>query len=262
MSRIQQAFQRLEASDKTALVSFIMAGDPDVETTAQLLSALVDAGTDIIEIGMPFSDPMADGPTIQAAGQRALASGTTLEDIFGLVKTFRTQHAQTPIILMGYANSVYSHGTDVFIQHCVDAGVDGLIIVDLPPEEAEQLSGKLVEHDIDLIRLIAPTTKGERLAEILKSCSGFVYYVSITGITGSKTADISTIKPHIDEIKSLSSLPVCVGFGIKTPEDVQQFADVADGVVVGSSIVNKIHTSDSPVNEVQAFVATLKAALA
>lgn len=255
-------FERLAAKDKTALVSFVMGGDPDIEVTSQLLPTLVDAGVDIIEIGMPFSDPMADGPTIQAAGLRALNSGTKLNDIFAAVAQFRQGNDATPIVLMGYANSIYAHGVDVFIQHCVDAGVDGLIIVDLPPEEAGLLAKKLVVHHIDLIRLIAPTTKGERLVEVLASCSGFIYYVSVTGITGGKTADTDAIKPHLAEISSLSSLPVCVGFGIKTPEDVARFASVADGVVVGSSIVQTIAQSNNPSRDVAAFVSTLAGALA
>lgn len=262
MSRIIQIFKRLSAENKTAFISFVMGGDPDVRSTAEILPALVEAGTDIIEIGMPFSDPMADGPTIQAAGLRALASGAKLADIFHLVKTFRRKNDSTPIVLMGYANSIYSHGLDSFIQSCVDAGVDGVIVVDLPPEEAVIVSEKLAANQIDLIRLIAPTTKGERLAEVLKSCSGFVYYVSITGITGSKTASADGIKPHLDEIKALSNLPVCVGFGIKNAEDVKAFASVADGVVVGSAIVQTIHESDQAASAVKRFVSTLTGALA
>lgn len=258
MSRIKHTFDTLKASNKTALVSFVMGGDPDVRATAALLPALVAGGADIIEIGMPFSDPMADGPTIQAAGLRALASGTKLADIFALVEEFRTENNTTPLVLMGYANSVYSHGVDVFIAQCVQAGVDGLIIVDLPPEEAESLASKLDAHRINLIRLIAPTTKGDRLVHLLQSCSGFVYYVSITGITGSKTANIEAIKPHLDEIRAASDLPICVGFGIKTPADVQAFASIADGVVVGSAIVDAAFKSSTPADTVQQFVAELK----
>lgn len=261
MSRIKPTFDALKAANKTALVSFVMGGDPDVRTTAEILLALTEAGTDIIEIGMPFSDPMADGPTIQAAGLRALDAGTKLHDIFDLVANFRKVDKKTPIVLMGYANSVYSHGAEYFVEQAVAAGVDGLIVVDLPPEEAEQLSIRLSAHDVALIRLVAPTTKGERLKQLLGTCSGFVYYVSITGITGSKTADISAIQPHIDEIKTLSALPVCVGFGIKTADDVKQFADVADGVVVGSSIVTVAHESNAPAQAVKDFVTELKSAL-
>lgn len=262
MSRIKRTFDKLKADGKKALVSFIMAGDPDVAATAKLLDSLVAGGADVIEIGMPFSDPMADGPTIQAAGLRALKSGTKLEHIFTLVQNFRKTHAYTPIVLMGYANSVFAYGQKKFIEHARDAGVDGLIIVDLPLEEAAQLGSALQEKDMDLIRLIAPTTKGERLKQVLNTCSGFVYYISIAGITGSKTAKTDALSPHIEEIRAHTDLPLCIGFGIKTPEDAKAFAPLGDGVVVGSAIVQLAHDSNKPESDVKELVTKLAHALA
>ncbi|MBB5514288.1 tryptophan synthase alpha chain [Rubricella aquisinus] len=256
MSRIDDTFARLTAEGRTAFVSFIMAGDPDQAKCQEVLEGLPGAGVDIIELGMPFTDPMADGPAIQLAGQRALEAGMTLSRVLDMVRAFRVKDATTPIVLMGYYNPVYAMGVEAFLTAASDAGVDGLIIVDLPPEEDAELCLPAQEVGIDFIRLSTPTTDDKRLPAVVKNTSGFVYYVSITGITGAATANAAQVAPDVARIKAAANLPVCVGFGIKTPEGAAEMAKVADGVVVGSAIVERIANGDSTA-DVLAFVKSL-----
>ncbi len=237
MSRIEATFKNLKRS---ALITFITAGDPDYAKSLSILKALPAAGADIIELGMPFTDPMADGPVIQAAGLRALESGANMKQTLKMVTEFRKDNKDTPIVLMGYANPVFIYGIEKFVKDASTAGVDGLIIVDLPPEEDEELRTAAAKQDIDFIKLLTPTTNKDRLPTVLKSASGFLYYVSVAGITGAKKADASTIKPHIAEIKKNTKLPIAIGFGIKTADDVKALSGIADAVVVGSAIVQTI----------------------
>lgn len=257
--RIETTFANLKGK-RAALIPFIMGYDPDAKTSAQLLDALPAAGADLIEIGMPFSDPMADGPTIQAAGLRALDAGATVAGILELVKTFRKKNSDTPIILMGYFNPVYRYGCETFCRDAAAAGVDGLIIVDLPPEEEGELPPHLAASGLKLIRLIAPTSTGERLARLVKSASGFVYYISVAGITGAKSADMDSLKTRLGDIRASTSLPVAVGFGIKTPQQAQEVANIADAVVVGSALVDILHRSGK--NAAIALVKEIAAKLA
>lgn len=243
MSRIEQTLKTLS---RPALITFIMAGDPDAQTSLEILKALPAAGTDIIELGMPFTDPMADGPVIQLAGQRALNAGANMGQTLQMVRDFRAENTQTPIVLMGYFNPVLQYGPDKFINDASEAGIDGLIVVDLPPEEADEVLSHAKTKNIDIIRLITPTTTTERLPKILDGASGFLYYVSITGVTGAAQADVSAIKPHIEEIKTRTNLPVAIGFGIKTAEDAAKMGKIADAIVVGSSIVQTIADKQSP----------------
>lgn len=261
MSRIKST---LDALDRPALVTFISAGDPDHDTSFEILNALPQAGADIIELGMPFTDPMADGPVIQQANIRALKNGANMQETLKLVQKFRESNTHTPIVLMGYANPVFAYGIEIFAKDCAAAGVDGLIIVDMPPEEAQDLSRACTENDLDLIRLVTPTTDMDRLKTILQGASGFLYYVSITGVTGAAKANIDAIRPHIADIRGQTDLPVMVGFGIKTPEDAQTMAGVADGIVVGSALVQTI--ADAPdratfSTEISAKVKALQSAL-
>ena len=256
MSRIDAKFAELQAQNRKAFVSYTMAGDPDYDTALELIKGLPGAGVDIIELGIPFTDPMADGPIIQLAGQRALAGGMTLEKTLQTVRDFRAGDDTTPIVLMGYYNPIYSRGVDNFLTAAKDAGVDGLIVVDLPPEEDSELCIPAQNAGINFIRLATPTTDDKRLPKVLQNTSGFVYYVSITGITGSAEAQASDIGPQVARIKSKTDLPVIVGFGINTPEKAESVARVADGAVVGSAIVAKIGAGES-VPDVLAFVKTL-----
>ncbi|MFP4044556.1 MAG: tryptophan synthase subunit alpha [Rhodosalinus sp.] len=249
MSRIAATIDRLRAEKRRAFVSYIMAGDPDHDTSLALLKGLPGAGVDIVELGVPFTDPMADGPTIQAAGQRALAGGQTLARTLDMVRTFRTEDQATPVVLMGYYNPIYSMGVARFLAEARDAGVDGLIVVDLPPEEDAELCLPALEAGIDFIRLATPTTDDRRLPKVLQNTSGFVYYVSITGITGAAEAQAAEVGPEVARIKAATDLPVLVGFGIRTPETAQAIAGVADGCVVGSAIVAEI-AAGKPVAEV------------
>ena len=237
MSRIENTFKAL---DRPALITFIMAGDPDAQTSLDVLKALPEAGADIIELGMPFTDPMADGPTIELAGGRALASGQDMNKTLKMVRDFRESNTETPIVLMGYFNPILQYGIETFADDASNAGVDGLIIVDLPPEEADETLKAAKDKGLNIIRLITPTTTAERLPKILDGASGFLYYVSITGVTGAASADLSKIKPHIEEIKRGTDLPIAIGFGIKTPEDAKNMSKLADAIVVGSAIVNTI----------------------
>jgi tryptophan synthase alpha chain len=236
----------------------MMAGDPDVPRALAVMQGLPAAGVDIIELGLPFTDPMADGETIQLAGQRALEGGMTLDKTLQMVRDFRAGDAQTPIVLMGYYNPIYARGVDVFLRQAVEAGIDGLIIVDLPPEEDSELCIPAQAAGINFIRLATPTTDAKRLPKVLQNTSGFVYYVSITGITGAAAAQASDVAPEVARIKASTDLPVIVGFGINTPDSARAIASVADGCVVGSAIVKEI-ASSKPVDEILAFVAGLAA---
>jgi len=256
MTRIATKFASLKAEGKSAFVSFVMAGDPDYERCAELVRGLPDAGVDIIELGMPFTDPMADGPAIQLAGQRALAAGMTMARTLQLVRDFRATDDTTPIVLMGYYNPIYSMGVDAFLAAAKEAGVDGLIVVDLPPEEDAELCLPALAAGIDFIRLTTPTTDNKRLPKVMQNTSGFIYYVSINGITGAAEADADLIAPEVARIKAASDLPVCVGFGIKTPATAQAIAEIADGAVVGSAIVQRIGDGQS-MAEVLGFVKEL-----
>ncbi|MEM9786022.1 MAG: tryptophan synthase subunit alpha [Pseudomonadota bacterium] len=256
MSRIDAKFAELKAQGRKAFVAYVMAGDPDFDTGLEVVKGLPDAGVDIIELGMPFTDPMADGPTIQLAGQRALDGGQTLEKTLDYARALRETDDTTPIVMMGYYNPIYSRGVDAFLIDAKAAGIDGLIIVDLPPEEDDELCIPAQKVGINFIRLATPTTDDQRLPAVLKNTSGFVYYVSMTGITGTADAQAGDVGPEVARIKSQTDLPVIVGFGIKTPDAAEAIAKVADGAVVGSAIVEKI-SAGAPVAEVLAFVKSL-----
>lgn len=246
-TRIDKRFAALKAEGRAALVTFLMAGDPDAETSVALVKALPAAGADVIELGMPFTDPMADGPAIQAAGLRALNAGQTMIKTLALVRDFRERDDETPIILMGYYNPIYIYGVDRFLTDAKSAGVDGLIIVDLPAEEDDELCVPALHAGFNFIRLATPTTDDKRLPTVLKNTSGFVYYVSITGITGAAAPDPAKVKEAVARIKRHTSLPVAVGFGVKTAEHARAIAEGADGVVVGSVLVEAVRKSlDEP----------------
>jgi tryptophan synthase alpha chain len=242
-TRIDTRFAELKKEGRAAFVTFVMAGDPDLATSLAIIKALPQAGADIIEIGMPFTDPMADGPAIQAAGLRALKAGTTLRKTLQLVRDFRAGDATTPIVLMGYYNPIYIYGVDPFLADAKAAGVDGLIIVDLPPEEDTELCLPALQAGLNFIRLATPTTDDKRLPAVLANTSGFVYYVSITGITGSASADSTQVSAAVARIKRHTQLPVCVGFGIRTPDAARAIAQVANGAVVGSALVDALRGS-------------------
>ena len=240
MTRIDQRFARLKDEGRAGLVTFITAGDPDYETSLAMLKELPDAGADIIELGMPFSDPMADGPAIQASSLRALEGGQTMKKTLAMVREFRKDNQTTPIVLMGYYNPLYVYPVDRFVAEAGDAGADGLIIVDMPPEEDQELRPAADEKGLKFIRLATPTTDAKRLPAVLANTSGFVYYVSIAGITGTAAPDIASVGAHVDRIKAHTDLPIAVGFGVKTQEQVRDLARVAEGVVVGSALVSTI----------------------
>ena len=256
MSRIAAKFATLKAEGKSAFVSYLMAGDPDYDTSLEIVRGLPAAGVDIIELGMQFTDPMADGPAIQLAGQRALKAGMNLNRTLEFVRDFRQTDDKTPIVLMGYYNPIHSMGVDAFLVAAKSAGVDGLIVVDLPPEEDAELCIPAMAVGIDFIRLTTPTTNDKRLPKVMQNTSGFIYYVSINGITGAAEANATAVAPEVTRIKAASDLPVCVGFGIKTPETAQAIAAVADGAVVGSAIVERIAAGESPA-QVLGFVSAL-----
>ena len=256
MTRIDATFDRLRAEGKKAFVAYVMAGDPDEATSMEIFRALPGAGVDIIELGVPFTDPMADGPTIQLAGQRALGAGMTLRKTLAMASAFRKEDTTTPIVLMGYYNPIFSIGVDTFLAEAKAAGIDGLIVVDLPPEEDEELCIPAQAAGLNFIRLATPTTDDRRLPTVLQNTSGFVYYVSITGITGSAEAQATNVGPEVARIKAQTDLPVIVGFGIRTPETARDIASVADGCVVGSAIVAEIAKGKS-VDTVAAYVKSL-----
>lgn len=255
-ARLANAFAARKADNKSAFIAYIMASDPDLETSFEVLSGLPGAGVDVIELGLPFTDPMADGPAIQAAGQRALKAGATTVSTLDLVRRFRAENMTTPIVLMGYFNPIYSYGVETFCADAADAGVDGLIIVDIPPEEDAELGPAARAHDLDLIRLATPTTDSARLPRVLSGASGFLYYVSITGITGSAAANAAEVAPAVARIKESTDLPICVGFGVKTPEAAREIGKIADGVVVGSAIVDMMGAG-RPAAEILDFVRSL-----
>ncbi|WGH79585.1 tryptophan synthase subunit alpha [Jannaschia ovalis] len=256
MTRIDDTFARLRAENRKAFVAYVMSGDPDAETAAQIVRGLPGAGVDIIELGLPFTDPMADGATIQLAGQRALEGGMTLDGTLDIVRQLRAEDDTTPVVMMGYYNPIYSRGVDRFLEQAREAGVDGLIIVDLPPEEDAELCLPAQAAGLNFIRLATPTTDDKRLPKVLQNTSGFVYYVSITGITGAGSASAEAVGPEVARIKRSTDLPVIVGFGIKTPDAAEEIAAVADGCVVGSAIVERIGRGDS-VTDVLAYVKSL-----
>lgn len=253
MTRIEKKFAALKTEGRKAFVSYIMAGDPDLETSLALMKGLPGAGVDVIELGMPFTDPMADGPTIQLAGQRALEGGHTLQKTLDMAAAFREADDESPIVMMGYYNPIYSRGVDRFLGDAKAAGVDGLIVVDLPPEEDDELCIPAQKAGLNFIRLATPTTDDRRLPKVLQNTSGFVYYVSITGITGAAAAEATDVGPEVARIKAATDLPVIVGFGIRSPETARAIASVADGAVVGSAIVKMVEEKKS-VAEILAFV--------
>ncbi|MEP6284694.1 MAG: tryptophan synthase subunit alpha [Nitratireductor sp.] len=268
-TRIDRRMATLKEQGRPALVTYMMGGDPDYDSALSVMRALPQAGADIIELGMPFSDPMADGPAIQAAGLRALKGGQTLKKTLAMATDFRADDDETPIVLMGYYNPIYSYGVAAFLKDAKAAGIDGLIVVDLPPEMDAELCVPALEAGLNFIRLATPTTDDKRLPTVLQNTSGFVYYVSMTGITGSALPDTSRVGEAVGRIKAHTPLPVCVGFGVKSPEQAAAIAAEADGVVVGTAIANTVAaTLDAdgqrgadPAAAVSSLVASLKAAM-
>ena len=256
MTRIDAKFAELKANGEKAFVTYVMAGDPNYDTSLEVVKGLPAAGVDIIELGLPFTDPMADGPTIQLAGQRALEAGMSLEKTLDMVRDFRLIDDITPIVLMGYYNPIYSYGVTKFLDNAKSAGIDGMIVVDLPPEEDGELCIPAQKAGLNFIRLATPTTDNKRLPTVLTNTSGFLYYVSITGITGTAAADASDVAPEVARIKAATDLPIIVGFGIRTPQNAHDIASIADGAVVGSAIVNQIGAGKST-TEILAFVKSL-----
>ncbi len=242
-TRIDRRFAALKKEGRAALVTFVTAGDPDLETSKKILFGLPKAGADLIELGMPFSDPMADGPAIQASSLRALQAGQDMKKTLALVAEFRKHDADTPIVLMGYYNPIYVYPGDKFLDDAVKAGVDGLIVVDVPPEADDELCLPAIERGLNFIRLATPTTDAKRLPAVLANTSGFLYYVSITGITGSVAPDVNNVHSQVARIRKSTKLPVAVGFGVRTPEQAREIAQGADGVVVGSALVTAIQQS-------------------
>ena len=265
-TRIDARFAELKQQGRSAFVTFLVAGDPDPATSLDLIKALPKAGADIIEIGMPFTDPMADGPSIQAAGLRALKAGMTLKKTLEMVRAFRGGDNATPLVLMGYYNPIYIYGVDKFLADAKAAGIDGLIIVDLPPEEDSELCLPALKAGLNFIRLATPTTDDKRLPAVLANTSGFVYYVSITGITGAASADAKVVGEAVSRIKRHTALPVCVGFGIRTPENARGIAEKADGAVAGTALVDVLRGSldaeDRATGRTVSAVADLVASLA
>ncbi len=259
MSRIEKTFADLKAAGRQALIPFVTAGDPNPAATVPLLHEMVAAGADVIELGVPFSDPMADGPVIQAADERALEHRVSLRDVLGMVRDFRGRDDQTPVVLMGYLNPIEVMGYEAFAAAAADAGVDGVLVVDLPPEEAGEFSALMKARGIDVIFLIAPTTDAERIAAIDACASGYLYYVSLKGVTGANTLDVDSVAARLGEIRAISRLPVGVGFGIKDGATARAVARVADAVVVGSALVRQIERhADDPNSMNQAVTAILR----
>lgn len=261
MSRIDAVFAKTKSEKRAALIPFIMGYDGGAELTLQLLETLANNGADIIEIGIPFSDPMADGVVIQAAGLRALKAGASLKGILEIVKSFRAKNNATPIILMGYYNPIYRYGAEAFCKDAACAGVDGTIIVDLPPEEEAEITPDLKKHKIDFIRLIAPTSTGERLKKLCASASGFIYYIAVAGITGGKSATPDELKKRMADIREHTKLPIAIGFGIKTPEQAAALKNIADAVVVGSALVEHVHKAADKAQSAASFIKSLRNAL-
>ncbi|MBI5938577.1 MAG: tryptophan synthase subunit alpha [Betaproteobacteria bacterium] len=263
MSRIQAVFEKLKAEQRKALIPFITAGDPDPQLTVPLLHALVEAGADVLELGVPFSDPMADGPTIQRASERALKHGVSLRSVLAMVAEFRQQDAKTPVVLMGYGNPIEAMGWEAFAQRAASVGVDGVLTVDFPPEESHEAFTHLEAHGLDPIFLLAPTTLDERIAEVAKLARGYVYYVSLKGVTGAGHLDLSAIEQKLPQLRRHIALPIGVGFGIRDAETARKVAELADAVVIGSRIVQEIEQSprERVVDNVKQFVAGVRAAL-
>lgn len=260
MSRIQKTLENIKLSGKKALIPFLTAGDPDMETTVELIHTLVEAGADVIELGVPFSDPAADGPVIQAASERALLAGATVAGVLDIVTTVRRK-TNVPIVLMGYYNPIFRYGPARFAVDASKAGVDGLLLVDLPPEEAEEIHPDLKQNDIDLITLLAPTTPDARIERLAAEAEGYLYYVSMTGVTGSQQIDAGAIESAVCHIQSKSRVPVAVGFGISTSEDAAAVGAFADAVVVGSALVKIIEEhgqSEDLLMRVKEFISSLK----
>ncbi|AOX99197.1 tryptophan synthase subunit alpha [Jeongeupia sp. USM3] len=262
MSRIQKTLAALKADGRQALIPFITAGDPRPGITVELMHALVKGGADVIELGVPFSDPMADGPVIQRASERALAHGVSLRDVLGMVAQFRRDDAVTPVVLMGYANPVEALGYEAFAQAAVSAGVDGVLTVDLPPEEAEECASTFKRHGIDQIFLLAPTTPVSRIQAVERLVSGYVYYVSLKGVTGAATLDVAGVATKLDELRAHLSVPVGVGFGIRDPETARAIAAVADAVVIGSRLVQEVEAGEAGLaDRLTEFLASVRAAM-
>lgn len=259
MTRIQKTFKKLKSENKKALNIFVTAGYPDTTRSLKILKSLPNAGADLIELGIPFTDPMADGPTIQDSSLQALANGMSLAGTLDMLSEFRKGNADTPVILMGYFNPIYKYGCEKFVTAAAKAGADGLIVVDLPPEEDAELRIPAKKAGLDFIKLITPTTKGARLDHVLQNASGFLYYVSIAGVTGTKSANIDEVGAHIADIKSKTDLPVAVGFGIKTPEDARLMAKIADAVVVGSAIIENIKENQGVTDLIQPLAQQISA---
>ncbi len=265
MSRLQQVFRQLAATGRKALIPYVTAGDPDLEATLDVLHALVDAGADVIELGVPFSDPMADGPVIQLACERALEKGVRLADVLDLVARFRTRNADTPVVLMGYLNPLERMGYAEFARRAAAAQVDGMLVVDMPPEESAGLKAELVQRELDLVFLLAPTTTRERAARIVQHASGYLYYVSLRGVTGSANLQMDEVSERIAMLRELTDLPLGVGFGITDADSACAVAQVADGVVIGSAIVQRIAdcaaSGESPAEVVGTFLRGIRDAL-
>jgi tryptophan synthase alpha chain len=242
-ARLDLRFQQLAAEGRAALLTYIMAGDPDTETSSAILAALPAAGADIVELGMPFTDPIADGPAIQAAGRRALEAGQTLPATLGLVKKFRAADPDTPLILMGYYNPIYVYGVETFLRDAKAAGADGLIIVDCPPEEDDEICLPARHAGLAFVRLAAPTTSDDRLPEVLENAGGFIYFVSITGVTGAAAPNVKQVAEAVARLKRRTQLPIVVGFGVKNAENARAIAEAADGVAVGTSVVEALRLS-------------------
>ena len=260
-TRIAKRFAELAAEGRGGLIAFVTAGDPDPDTSLRILQGLPAAGADLIELGMPFSDPMADGPSIQASSKRALTAGASLARTIAMVETFRRRDTATPVILMGYYNPVYVYGVEGFLSDAKAAGVDGLIMVDLPPEEEEEMCLPALEVGLDFIYLTAPTTDDARLPRVMENAGGFVYYVSITGITGTRTAAIDDVRANLERLRRHTGLPIAVGFGIKTPEQAAEIVRFADAAVVGAAIVDRV-AEDPGRPDLAAYVLALVSDLA
>lgn len=257
MNRVEKVFRELRKHNKKAFIPYIMAGDPDLKKTGETVLLFEKCGADIVELGVPFTDPLADGPTIQRAAERALQAGVTLREVIGLVRELR-KDTRIPLVLMTYYNPVFKYGVEVFVRDAVDAGVDGLIIPDLPPDEAGDMMRFTSPNALATIFLLAPTSTRERIKKIAKASSGFIYYVSITGITGAKLTLDASLRESIQSVRGITKKPVAVGFGIATAEDARKVAEFADGVIVGSAIVKKLHESPGSIGE---FISELRRAI-
>src|SRR5437660_3838090 len=263
MSRIAERFASLRKSARKALIPYITAGDPSPQMTVPLLHALVEAGADIVELGVPFSDPMADGPVIQRSGERALKHGVGLGDVLGMVAQFRARDGKTPIVLMGYANPIEAMGAARFLQRAKTAGIDGVIVVDYPPEECAEFAPSAKQHDIDPVFLLAPTSTDKRIHDVARCGSGYLYYVSLRGVTGAAHLDLSEVSTRIPRIRAATKLPIGVGFGIRDAESARRVAETADAVVIGSRIIQEIEAgaADQAVSRVKAFLKPIREAL-